>query len=714
MTTLVRFVLRHRRWVVLLWLAAMVAGGVSAQTVNNRLSYDFSLPGQPGTDTSAKIQRIWHTTGQSAPDLLVVSAPPGRRDDPAAAEATFAAVAKAVPQVRVIGYAQTRDPVFRTRDGRAEFAYAFVPPQTSLSSPVNTALTSALTAHAPPGAQARLTGLDVLGTNGDTKGPGVLAETLFGALGALVVLALVFGSLLALVPLLVAGVSILSTFLILLGLTSVTDVSFVVEFLVALIGLGVAIDYSLLLVSRWREERERGLDNDEAIVAAARRAGSAVVFSGLTVAVGLVALVVIPVPFLRSVGFGGMLIPLVSVAVVTTLLPVLLSMVGPRAEWPRRRAARPASRFWTAWAVVVVRRRWLAAGLATVILGLLAVPFFHIKIGTAEPDSLAHSGPAYEAWHALRDGGTPDGALTPMEVLTRAGDADTVATAVRHTAGVGTVLAPTGPTGRRDGMADLVAVPRQATSNSSSVAVVRAVKREVKSQPGAVGVTGIGATQLDYLHGVYGTFPYALAVIVVATYVMLARAFRSLLLPLKAVVLNLLSVAGTFGGVVLFWQYGYGSKAVFNVHSTGAITFWLPSMVFAFLFGLSMDYEVFILSRMREEYDRSGSTDRAVVASLGRTGRLVTSAALILCLAFLSLASGPQTDIKLFATALGFGILLDATVVRMLLLPALVSLLGRWNWWLPRWAGWLLRVPPTAPPAAPSAAVAEPEAVRVR
>jgi len=165
---------------------------------------------------------------------------------------------------------------------------------------------------------------------------------------------------------------------------------------------------------------------------------------------------------------------------------------------------------------------------------------------------------------------------------------------------------------------------------------------------------------------------------------------------------------------VLFWQYGHGSKAVFDVQSTGAITFWLPSMVFAFLYGLSMDYEVFILARMREEYDATGSTDRAVITSLGRTGRLVTSAALILFLAFLSLASGPQTDIKVFATALGFGILLDATVVRMLLLPAVVSLLGRWNWWLPAWAGRLLRVRPVVPPAAPAPAPPVPEAVRAR
>jgi RND superfamily putative drug exporter len=213
-------------------------------------------------------------------------------------------------------------------------------------------------------------------------------------------------------------------------------------------------------------------------------------------------------------------------------------------------------------------------------------------------------------------------------------------------------------------------------------------------------VAGPGAQVTDYTQGVYASFPAVLAVIVVATFVLLARAFRSVLLPLKAIALNLLSVAATFGAAVLFWQQGYGSEQIFGIAPTGALTFWLPIIIFAFLFGLSMDYEVFILARIREEYDRTGSTDEAVVEGLGRTGRLVTSAALILFLAFVALASAPLTDIKVLGTALGIGILLDATVVRALLVPALVSLFGRWNWWFPGWLGRLLRVP--AEPSRPS------------
>ncbi len=210
-----------------------------------------------------------------------------------------------------------------------------------------------------------------------------------------------------------------------------------------------------------------------------------------------------------------------------------------------------------------------------------------------------------------------------------------------------------------------------------------------------LGVGGVGAAQLDYLDAVYGNFPMMLGVIALLTYVFLVRAFRSLLLPLKAVLLNLLSLAATLGAMVLFWQDGYGSTAVFGIHATGAITFWIPMMVFAFLFGLSMDYEVFILARIREEYDGTHSTDVAVVEGVGRTGRLVTCAALILFLAFAALASGPGTDLKTLATGLGIGILLDATIVRSLLVPSLVSLLGRWNWYLPAPVARLLRVEPS-------------------
>ncbi|HEX4578838.1 MAG TPA: MMPL family transporter, partial [Candidatus Dormibacteraeota bacterium] len=483
--------------------------------------------------------------------------------------------------------------------------------------------------------------------------------------------------------------------LILLGITYVTDVSFIVQFLVGLIGLGVAIDYSLLIVSRWREERAHGLSNDEAVVVAMQTAGRAVVLSGLAVAVGLVALVALPVPFLRSVGFGGMLIPLVSVAVATTMLPAILGGIGPRIDWPRIRHEGAASRFWTSWGQGIVRRRWIAAGSALVVLGVLFVQFLNISIGTAKSDSLSKSGPAYTAWHTLDQSGVPHGVLTPIVIDAQSQDASAIATRVRTVNGVVTAFAPGGNAATAAGTTLVLAIPNQENYNGSTVQAVRDVRTVLTGQPGVVGVTGVGAGEIDFLDGVYSNFPLVLALIVVVTFILLVRTFRSLVLPLKAIVLNLASVSATFGALVLFWQDGYGSQAVFGIAPTGSITFWLPIMIFAFLFGLSMDYEVFILARMREEYDVTGSTNQAVVTGLGRTGRLVTSAALILFLAFLSLASGPETDIKVFATGLGFGILLDATVVRMLLVPALVSLFGDWNWYLPDGVARVLRITPS-------------------
>ena len=206
---------------------------------------------------------------------------------------------------------------------------------------------------------------------------------------------------------------------------------------------------------------------------------------------------------------------------------------------------------------------------------------------------------------------------------------------------------------------------------------------------------GPAAGDADFVAAIYGSFPLMVGLIALVTFALLVRAFRSLLLPLKAVLLNVVSVGAAWGVMALVWQFGYGSKPIWGIAATGSLTAWVPLMVFAFLFGLSMDYEVFILSRMREEYDRTGSTTAAVVGGIGHTGRLVTSAALILTLAFVAMAATPMTDVKVMATGLAAGILLDATVVRMLLVPALVSLFGRWNWWLPAFPARLLRVQPS-------------------
>jgi RND superfamily putative drug exporter len=593
----------------------------------------------------------------------------------------------------VVSFASTGDRRFVTADSTTTFGLVFTPPSGPREGQARTAaLVTATLRAAMPGARVAVTGLPALTATGGGKGPGVLAETLLGAVGALLVLAFVFGSLLALVPLLCAAASILTTFLLVLGMTEVTTVSFLTQYLIALIGLGVAVDYSLLLVTRWREERAHGASNDHAVIAAMSTAGRTIAFSGVTVAVGLVALIVLPVPFLRSLGYGGILIPLVSVVVSLTLLPAFLAAIGPRVDWPRIRRGERISRPWTAWAAFIIRHRASAALAALAVLGALGAAAMGIHVGDPDAASLASSGPAHQGLVTLERAGIPSGVLTPIEVVTPGKPPS--ATSLQRLATLPGVYDVTVPAWQRPGMALAVVMPAPETSTPAGQQVIERLRRTLASVSPRSRTGGPGAETLDFVHAVYGSFPLMLAAIALTTWVLLARAFRSVLLPVKAILLNLLSVGAIYGVLVLVWQDGYGSRAIWGIPATAAITDFVPLMTFAFLFGLSMDYEVFLLSRIREAYRSTGSTKDAITQGLGWTGRLITSAALILFLAFAALAAGPQTDIKVFATGLGAGILIDATIVRAILVPALMSLLGRWNWWLPAWLARALFITP--------------------
>lgn len=711
MPALTRFVLAHKRLVVLVWVALAVVGIATVGTTTNRLTADFALPGQPGYVANTRIEALYHSGGGQQPTVLAVSLPqgvtPGSPEARTTAAAIFDAAARAVPGGRVADAANTGDAKMATSDGRTLYGLIFTPRLTSFSGvDPSDAIGPAATAAAPSGWVTGVTGLAQL-ANGNSGGSGgggngALSETLLGGVGALIVLAFVFASFIALVPLLMAAVAIPTTFLLVLGLTTVTSVSFIVEFLIALIGLGVAIDYSLLVVTRWREEAATGVDNDVAVHRAMAAAGRAVVFSGLTVAISLLALVVLPVPFLRNVGVAGFFIPLVSIAVALTLLPVILAKVGPRVDWPRIRHERQASRPWTAWAKLVLRRRRVAALVGAAVLVALIVPLLSIRLGEPSASALAQSGPAHSTLATLQAGGIPTGALTPIEVLAHDGTGAAVASRAAAVPGIQTALVPQTPQWHRGGTQLVEVIPFAELSSSSGKAAVASLRAALHGDPAVIGVGGVGPDQADFIHAVYGSFPLMLSLIGLFTLILLARAFRSIVLAAKAVLFNLMSVAAAYGTMVLVWQEGHGSSTLWSIPATGAITVWVPVMVFAFLFGLSMDYEVFILSRMREEYDAAGDTDAAVVTGIGRTGRLVSSAALILCLAFLSLSTGPETDIKVLATGLGAGILLDAVVVRCLLVPALVGVLGRYNWWLPAGLARALRVAPSPLPPRPA------------
>ncbi len=704
MPALTRFVLRHKALVALFWVVVAAAGVMTISGTTHRMTNNFAMPGQ-AFKVDNQIVREYGNGGDQTPYLPVITVPAGQKvTDPATAAATgraFAALARAIPGVRIADYATTGDRAFVTRDGRSTFALVYTAPVTGFGgSNLGPAIDRAVTAAAPPGWNVGVTGSQLL-ANGQpsAKGTGIMAEAMIGSVGALVILALVFASFLALLPLVIGGISVLATFLVVGGLTEVTGVSQIVEFLIALIGLGVAIDYSLLVVSRWREERAAGRDNVAAVTEAMNHAGRAVVFSGLTVAIGLLSMIVLPVPMLRSVGYGGVLVPLMSVAVAVTLLPVILATAGPRLDWPRLRTERRASRVFSAWARGVYRHRWIAALAGLGILTALMLPALSLHLGEPGSAAQATGGPAHSALVTLTDGGVPSGVLTPAEVLTSS-SAGAVAASAARVPGVYAAVAPGTPDYRRDGTAIVTVIPVAESSVPAGQTTIAALEHSLLGRSHVIGVGGDGASLIDFDHAVYGDFPLMLAIIGVATFLLLTRAFRSVLLAAKAVVFNLISLAAAYGVLTWVWQDGHGSHALWGIPATGAITMWVPLMVFAFLFGLSMDYEVFILTRIREAYDASGDARHAVTEGLGRTGRLVTSAAAILMLSFLSMSTGPQTDLKILATGLGAGILIDAVVVRCLLVPALVALFGRANWWLPARLAKVLRIPAPAGPAA--------------
>jgi putative drug exporter of the RND superfamily len=708
MSSLTRWVLAHKRTVVLTWVVLTIAGIAAAGPASDALKPEFSVPDKEGWETNVAIEERYRGTGADAPPLVpVMTIPedeslgsPAVKRDLAAIDARLE---RALPGARVASYASTGDETFVSDDGRTTFAIVHPAPDPDSFFGENPRAEriarGALDGATVAGEPVKLTGFDALmeDSGSESEGPGVLLEAVLGGVGALLVLAFVFASLLAFVPLVMAFVSIMTTFLLLLGLTELTSVSPIVQFLIALIGLGVAIDYSLLVVSRWREERSHGRSGDEAVQRAMETAGRAVVFSGVTVAIGLLALIALPLPFLRSMGYGGMLIPLVSTVVAITLLPVVLAKLGPRLDWPHRRTDDKASRAWTRWAQAVSRRRWVAAGAGMAVIVALAFAATDLQLGSSDADTVARSGNAKEGLVALEEAGIGEGALLPHEILV-GGDTDPerVAAEVSGVAGIHGAVAPESWRSGETAIVEAIPVPDSGTEEGGET--LAAVRDTAHAAGPDVRVGGQPASNADFVDAVYGSFPLMIALITITTFILLARAFRSLLLPAKAILLNVLSIAAAWGVLVLVWQLGYGSEAIWDIQATGSIPSWMPLMVFAFLFGLSMDYEVFILSRMREEYDRTGSTESAVVQGIGRTGRLVTSAALILFLSFVSMGSGPETDVKMMATGLAAGILLDATVIRALIVPAVISLMGRWNWWLPSWPARILRVEPSLPP----------------
>jgi RND superfamily putative drug exporter len=693
------FLLRHRGLVGLAWLAITIIGVVVAPSVSGRL--------QPGTHVNtaaynATVQIAKQYGGVTEnPGVLVLNLPAGQtvRSPQTASElkAVDAALAKAAPDMRTVSYAETGSQALVGTGGTSTIVLAY-PPHTGddVSTTVVDQLTAAAKAAAP--------GLTVHGTSEKALEAGnqapqggnstVLSELLIGALGALVVLAWVFGSFLALLPLIMALISVLTMQLLIYALTYVMPASSpigpAVQYIVALLGLGLSIDYSLLVVNRWREERAAGRPNDEAVREAMKRAGHSVWFSGIVASLGLFALTVVPNSLVRGIGVSGLFIPSTATLVALTLLPVVLSKIGPRVDWPRRRRAGDASRFWTAWSHGVIKHRVAAAVLGLGILGALAGTAATINIAQPTTGALASAGSYTDGLHALTADGFPSGALTAVPTwVPDAAQAPSIVKSLDQVSSLYGAVSPTGPGWNSGGSAIVVSIPWHEVGTSQAGTSLADIRHTV---PPGVLTGGSGAFETDLVSSTYGSFPQLFGIVAVVTFLLLARGLKSILLPAKAVLLNMLSVAASYGLLVLVFQHGIGMHALWGTNSYGSIDRLAPVLIFGFLFGVSMDYEVFILARVREGYERTGSTRDGIVEGVSRTGRLVTSAALILFFALAALSTANDITVRQIAAGLAAGVILDAVVVRMLLLPALVSLFGKANWWMPKWAERVLRL----------------------
>jgi RND superfamily putative drug exporter len=503
--------------------------------------------------------------------------------------------------------------------------------------------------------------------------------------------------------------------------------------LVQLIGLGIAIDYSLLIVYRFREELERPGSVDDAIVRTMTTAGRAVIFSGATVAIGLALLIAMPIPFMRSMGVGGFLIPIVSILAAATLQPALLSLYGRRgtkrahvAEYVRTQLHVPVPRFrgttdpeqglWARLARSIMRRpvAWLLAGSALLVAA--AIPAFFLQLTPGSVHGIPRYPQAVRGFDLLSETVGP-GVVSPSQVLVDAGPGGNVLEPGTQQA-IGRFIRRTradpeivrvfyAPGGRfvdaSKRFAQVIVAGKHEYGDEPSQQFVHRLRdRIIPSVHWSAGVVvqaGGGPPQgVDFLHRSYSIFPWLVVGVLVLTYFLLLRAFRSVVLPLKAVLLNLLSVAAAYGCLVLVFRWGAGDT-LFGLYQSPQVEGWIPIFLFAMLFGLSMDYEVFLVSRMREVWDAHHDNPRAVAEGLERTGRIVSAAAIIMVAAFSGFVAGRILGLQEFGVGLAIAIFIDATIVRAILVPSLMALFGRWNWWLPTRVARIFRVRPSPLPA---------------
>ncbi len=527
---------------------------------------------------------------------------------------------------------------------------------------------------------------------------GLGATTLIGIVAAIIILLVVFGSVLAMgLPIMTAlfGVGI--------GLALVEMISQLLSTpsfasqLAAMIGIGVGIDYALFIVTRYREGLQEGLDPERAVVRAIDTSGRAVVFAGTTVMISVLGLYLIGVRFVQGLAVGTSLTVAAVMLAAITLLPAVMGFSGrniDKLSVPGRRPRATQSRqsFWFRWSRVIQHRPWPAFLAALAVLGVLAVPLFSLRLGFSDAGGNPTSDTTRRAYDTLAGGFGPgfNGPLTLAAEFphgTNAQALNDVVAAVRHTPGVAAANAPTlSPSGTAAVIQVIPTSSPQAVQTTSLVTHLRdqVIPHAVNGTPVVVHVGGLTAASIDVSNKLSSRLVLFIGAVLALSFLLLLAVFRSVLVPLKAVVMNLLSIGAAYGVIVAVFQWGW-LGSVIGITKTAPISPFIPMMMFAIVFGLSMDYELFLLTRIREHYDRTHDNGLAVADGLSATARVITAAALIMVTVFLSFVTGNEPTLKLFGLGLAVAIFIDATLVRMVLVPATMELLGDSNWWFPRW-----------------------------
>ena len=703
---------RHRRRVVVLWLVALVAVNIIGSQVGSNYSQSFALP---GTESQRAIDLLQARFPAKAGDSgqIVFADAAGVRNPAIEARMTdvFARVAQVPGVTGVESPYVARGARQVSKDGTV--AYATVD-FAKRDNQITTQTTDAIE-HLASG--ARQSGLHVeLGGNMFQSKPALGATELIGIIAAIIILLVVFGSVLAMgLPIMtaLAGIGIGLAFAEMISQVLSTP-NFTTE-LASMIGIGVGIDYALFIVTRYRQGLHDGLDPEAAVVRAIDTSGRAVVFAGTTVMISVLGLYLMGVSFVQGLAVGTSLTVALVMLASITLLPAVLGFAGRGIDklsvrGRRTREVHSRESVWFRWSRVVQRRPWPALLGTLVILGVLAVPLFSLRMGFSDAGGNPTSDTTRQAYDTLARGFGAgfNGPLTLAAEFPRGtsvGDLSGLVVAVRHTPGVAEVGTPVMSPGETAAVIQVIPTTSpQAVQTTTLVTTLRdsVVPDAVRGTPIVVHVGGITAATIDVSNTLSARLPLFIGAVLALSFLLLLAVFRSVLVPLKAVVMNLLSIGAAYGVIVAVFQWGWLGSVV-GLTKTGPIAPFIPMMMFAITFGLSMDYELFLLSRIREEYDRTHDNALAVADGLAATARVITAAALIMVTVFLSFVTGSEPTLKLFGLGLAAAIFIDATLVRMVLVPATMELLGDRNWWFPRWLDRLIpRLHVESTPEAPA------------